>query len=95
MNESFCRFVDSAQLPSEVAKWEETMQNSTWSALKLGFTTAALAAGAWLLYTQQELFQAGLGDVAAMGTASGAVISLIRNVSHAKAPGSPEKAANA
>jgi hypothetical protein len=89
MNESFRRFVDNAQLPCEVAKWEEEVQNSTWSALKLGFTTAALAAGAWLLYTQQDLFQVGLGYIAAMGTASGAVVSLIRNVTRTKTGGGP------
>ena len=91
MNESFRRFVDNAQLPSEVAKWEEEVQNSTWSALKLGFTTAALAAGAWLLYTQQDLFQVGLGYIAAMGTASGAVVGLIRNVTRTKTGGAAEK----
>jgi hypothetical protein len=57
--------------------------------LKLGFTTAALAAGAWLLYTQQDLFQVGLGYIAAMGTASGAVVSLIRNVTRTKTGGGP------
>jgi hypothetical protein len=95
MNESFCRFIQTAHLPGEVAQWEEEVRNSTWSALKLGFTTAALAGGAWLLYTQQEIFQVGLGYVAAIGTASGTVITLVRNVSRAKPGGSPEKATNA
>jgi hypothetical protein len=91
LNESFRRFVWDAQLPAEVKKWEEEVQNSTWSALKLGFTTAAFAGGAWLLYTQQEIFQAGTGYLAALGTASGAVISLARSLSLGKAGASPDK----
>jgi hypothetical protein len=91
INESFRRFVCDAQLPVEVKKWEEEVQNSTWSALKLGFTTAAFAGGAWLLYTQQEIFQAGTGYLAALGTASGAVISLARSLSQGKAGGSADK----
>ena len=84
MNDSFCKFVNAAQLPNEVAKWEEDERHSAWSALKLGLTTAALMAGAWLLYTQQNVFQMGIGYVAAMATAGGAVLSLIRNLSRAK-----------
>lgn len=95
LNESFCRFVKNARLPGEVAKWEQEVQTSTWTALKLGFTTAALAGGGWLLYTQQEIFHASLGYVAAMGTASGAVISLVRSVSQVKAGGSADKTTNA
>ena len=94
-HKSFCRFIQTANLPGEVAQWEEEVRNSTWSALKLGFTTAALAGGAWLLYTQQEIFQVGLGYVAAIGTASGTVITLVRNVSRAKPGGSADKATNA
>jgi hypothetical protein len=90
MNESFCRFVNAAQLPGEVAKWEEDEQHSAWSALKLGLTTMGLMAGAWLLYTQQNVFQMGIGYVAAMGTASGAVLSLIRSISRTKAGGAAE-----
>jgi hypothetical protein len=86
MNESFCRFVRDAQLPDEVAKWEQEEQQSAWSALKLGLTTAALMAGAWLLYTQQDVFQMGIGYLAAMGTASGAVLSLIRSITRTSEP---------
>jgi hypothetical protein len=86
MNESFCRFVKDAQLPDEVAKWELEEQQSAWSALKLGLTTAALMAGVWLLYTQQDVFQMGIGYLAAMGTASGAVLSLIRSLTRTSEP---------
>ena len=75
-----------AQLPDEVAKWEQEEQQSAWSALKLGLTTAALMAGAWLLYTQQDVFQMGIGYLAAMGTASGAVLSLIRSLTRTSEP---------
>jgi hypothetical protein len=89
MNESFCRFVKAAQLPGEVAKWEEEEQHSAWRTLKMGLTTAALMAGAWLLYTQQEVFQTSIGYIAAMGTATGAVLGLLRSFTRAK-PGGAE-----
>jgi hypothetical protein len=84
LNESFCRFVKAAQLPEEVAKWEHDERHSAWSAVKLGLTTAALMAGAWLLYTQQDIFQMGIGYVAAMATASGTVLTLIRSFTRTK-----------
>ena len=84
MNESFCRFVHTAQLPSEVARWEEEQQQSTWSAVKTGLTTAVFMAGAWLLYTQQDIFQLGIGYVAALGTASGVVLNLARSVASSR-----------
>jgi hypothetical protein len=90
MNESFCRFVNTAQLPGEVAKWEEDEQHSAWSALKLGLATAALMAGVWLLYTQQDVFQMGIGYVATIGTASGAVLSLVRSITRTKTSGVAE-----
>jgi hypothetical protein len=92
MNESFCRFVRTAQLPGEVEKWQEDEQHSTWSALKLGLTTASLMAGAWLLYTQRDVFQMGVGYVAAMGTASAAVLSLVRSITRPKAGSSADTA---
>lgn len=89
MNESFRRFVSAAQLPAEVAHWEEDEQQSAWSALRLALSTAALMAGGWLLYTQQDVFQMGIGYVAAMGTASGTVLTLVHSIIHAKPAGIP------
>jgi hypothetical protein len=89
MNESFRRFVSAAQLPAEVAHWEEDEQQSAWSALRLALSTAALMAGGWLLYTQQDVFQMGVGYVAAMGTASGTVLTLLHSIIRAKPAGVP------
>jgi hypothetical protein len=36
--------------------------------------------GAWLLYAQQDVFQLGIGYLAALGTASGAILGLARNL---------------
>jgi hypothetical protein len=80
MNDSFSRFVRNAQSPEEVARWEQEEEHSTWSAVKLGLGTAVMMFGAWLLYAQQDVFQLGIGYVAALGTASGAVINLVRNL---------------
>ena len=87
VNESFRCFVSAAQLPAEVARWEEEEQHSSWSALRMGLATAALMAAAWLLYTQQDLFQMGVGYLGLMGTASTAALSLFRSFTRAKPSG--------
>lgn len=80
MNRSFCQFVRNEQRPDEVARWEQEEEHSTWSAVKLGLSTALLMLGAWLLYAQQDVFQLGIGYIAALGTATGAVLNLTRNL---------------
>jgi hypothetical protein len=80
MNVTFCRFVLATQIPAEVANWEEEERNSSWSTVKLALTTAAFMIGAWLLYTQQDIFQLGVGYIAAMGTASGALVTMLRTL---------------
>ena len=80
MNESFRRFVLTAQAPDEVAKWDAEQDHSTWSAVKLALSTALMMFGAWLLYAQQDVFQLSIGYLAALGTASSAVINLVRNL---------------
>ena len=79
MNDSFCRFVRTAQAPDEVKRWDEEEENSAWSAVKLGLSTALMMFGAWLLYAQQDVFQLGIGYLAALGTASGAILNLVKN----------------
>lgn len=80
MNDSFCQFIRTGQCPMEAAQWEAEEQHSTWSAVKLGLSTALLMFGAWLLFTQQDVFQMGIGYVAALGTASGAILNLTRSL---------------
>ncbi|HZT32405.1 MAG TPA: hypothetical protein VFA33_21125 [Bryobacteraceae bacterium] len=80
MNESFRRFVQAAQCPHEVARWEEEEAHSTWSAVKLALGTALVAFAAWLLYTQRDVFQVGVGYIAALGAATTAVTSLVRGL---------------
>jgi hypothetical protein len=80
MNDSFCQFIRTAHCPEEAAQWEADEQHSTWSAVKLGLSTALLMFGAWLLFTQQDVFQMGIGYVAALGTASGAILNLTRSL---------------
>jgi hypothetical protein len=92
MNDSFRRFVRNAQSPEEVARWEQEEEHSTWSAVKLGLGTALMMFGAWLLYAQQDVFQLGIGYVAALGTASGAVINLVRNLTGGGSASSPQGA---
>jgi len=80
MNDSLRRFVQSAERPEEVAKWEQEEGNSAWSAVKLALGTGLMMFGAWLIYAQQDIFQLGIGYLTALGTASSAVIGLTRNL---------------
>jgi len=48
--------------------------------VKLALSTALMMFGAWLLYAQQDVFQLSIGYLAALGTASSAVINLVRNL---------------
>jgi len=89
MNDSFSRFIRETECPGEVAKWEAEEDQSAWSAMKLGLTTAMLALGAWLLYTQQDVFQMGIGYVAAVGTAGGTILGLVRSIRGTGAPAKP------
>ena len=43
--------------------------------------------GAWLIYAQQDVFQLGIGYLAALGTAGGAVINLTRSLTGRGAAG--------
>jgi len=80
MNDSLRRFVQNAERPEEVAKWEQEEGNSAWSAVKLALGTGLMMCGAWLIYAQQDIFQLGIGYLTALGTASGAVVSLTRTL---------------
>ncbi len=80
MNDSLRRFVQNAERPEEVAKWEEEEGNSGWSAVKLALGTGLMMCGAWLIYAQQDIFQLGIGYLTALGTASSAVVGLTRNL---------------
>jgi len=84
MNDSFCYFVRNGPCPADVAAWEQEEQHSAWSAVKVALSTAALMFGAWLLYAQQDVFQLGIGYVAALGTAGGAVLNLARTLTGQK-----------
>ena len=95
MNESLCSFVRTAQLPGEVANWEQEEKQSVWSAVKLGLSTALLTGGAWLLYTQQDVFQLGIGYLAALGTATGVILNLAKSIWGGKSGGSAAPDANA
>lgn len=85
MNQTFRRFVQTAQCPEEVARWEEEERHSSWSAVKLALGTAIAVFFAWLLYSQREILQVGMGYIAALGAASGAVVTVVRNLSGSSA----------
>ncbi len=80
MNDSLARFVRNADRTEDIAKWEDEQEHSGWSAMKLALGTGLMMFGAWLLYAQQDVFQLGIGYLTALGSASGAVLSLTRTL---------------
>ena len=86
MNRTFHRFVQTVQRPEEVARWEEEEEHSTWGVVKLALGTAAVTFGAWLLYSRRDVFQVGIGYVATIAAASGAIMTLVRNFTGRSTP---------
>ncbi|HEV2690392.1 MAG TPA: hypothetical protein VGV35_17670, partial [Bryobacteraceae bacterium] len=86
MNDSLGRYVRNRDPSDDVARWEVEEEHSAWSAMKLALGTALMMCGAWLLYAQQDIFQLGIGYLTALGSASGALISLTRTLRGKGAP---------
>ncbi len=77
MNESFRKFIQSAEHADEIAEWEKSGRQSTWRALRLVLIAAAIGGGVWLFHSQTALFQTGVGYVAAVATLLTAVTGLL------------------
>lgn len=77
MNESFRRFVRTSQQRDEIEAWEREGDQSVWQFLKLSLVILAVAVGAWLLYTQQQFFNAIVAYVGALGAATGVIFKLV------------------
>jgi hypothetical protein len=80
MNESFRQFVRSSQYHEEIVSWEREGEQSVWRYLKLSLGILAVAAAAWLLYSQQQFFNAVLGYIGAIGAATGVVFKLLSDL---------------
>src|ERR1051326_2995475 len=77
MNESFRRFARSSQQRDEIEAWEREGDQSVWQFLNLSLIILAVAVGAWLLYTQQQFFNAIVAYVGALGAAAGVIFKLV------------------
>ena len=80
MNESFRHFIRRSQYHEEIALWEQEGEQSLWRSLRLSLGILAVSAAAWLLYSQQQLFNAVLGYVGALGAAAGVVFKLLSDL---------------
>jgi hypothetical protein len=80
MNESFRRFIRNSQYHEEIVSWEREGEQSVWRYLKLSLGILAVAAAAWLLYSQQQFFNAMLGYIGAIGAAAGIVFKLLSDL---------------
>jgi hypothetical protein len=68
INDSFCRFVLSAEHRGEILDWEQHEQESTWHAFRFVLIAVLIGGGVWLLYTQAQLLQIGTGTITAIAT---------------------------
>jgi hypothetical protein len=68
MNESFRRFIQSAEHGDEMMEWQKQERASTWHAFRAVLIVAVLGVGVWMLYTQAALSQTVTGIIAG-GTA--------------------------
>jgi hypothetical protein len=79
MNESFRQFVCHSQHRDEIAAWEQEGEQSRWRFLKMSLGILAVAVASWLLYSQQQFFNAIVAYAGALGIAAGAVFKLVAN----------------
>jgi hypothetical protein len=76
INDSFCRFVLSAEHSGEILDWEQHEQESTWHAFRFVLIAVLIGGGVWLLYTQAQLLQIGTGTITAIATLLTAIAGL-------------------
>ena len=80
MNESFRRFVLTAQDPAEVRSWESDDQGVLWRGMRLGLLAAVLLAAAWVSYIRRDLFDAYVGYIAAATGGSAAMLKWVADL---------------
>ena len=76
INDSFCRFVLSAEHSGEILDWEQHEQESTWHAFRFVLIAVLIGGGVWLLYSQAQLLQIGTGTITAIATLLTAIAGL-------------------
>ncbi|MBM3744839.1 MAG: hypothetical protein FJW34_03460 [Acidobacteria bacterium] len=86
MNESFRRFVLSAQHPEEVSQWEKEGAAAGWGAPRTAFLTLALFLAAFLFLTQKEAMQSWIGFVTGLAALIPAVLKLLGMLQAGRAP---------
>lgn len=80
MNESFRQFIRNSQHREEIAAWEQEGEQSVWRFMKLSLGILTVAVAAWLLYSQQQFFNAVVGYVGAVGAAAGVLFKLLSDL---------------
>ncbi|NIR69898.1 hypothetical protein GWN75_02865 [candidate division KSB1 bacterium] len=76
MNETFRRFVRSPQIQQEISTWEEQVEASSWSKMKVPVFTVLAAVVVFIFTTQQEVFDTTLTMLSALAAALPALIRL-------------------
>ena len=80
MNASFRQFVRDVQQRDEIEAWQREGDQSVWRFLQLSLGILGVAAGAWLLYSQQQFFNTVVAYVGALGAAAGVVFKLVSDL---------------
>jgi hypothetical protein len=87
MNDSFRHFIRDSQYSEEIASWQQEGEQSLWRSLKLSLGILGVAVAAWLLYSQQQFFNAIVAYVGAIGGALGLIFKLFSELRGGKASG--------
>jgi hypothetical protein len=87
MNDSFRRFIHNSQQDDEVAIWKQEGDQSVWRSLKLVLILVGGLMILWLVYAQQQFFNAAIGYISAIGAATGVVIKLVSDFRGGKSSG--------
>ena len=85
MNQTFRHFILSAPSNAELAEWLDLEKQSSWRAMKQGLIVTLIGFGAWMLYSQRDLFQMSLGFVVTLGGAITAIMNVLGTLTKAKA----------
>jgi hypothetical protein len=80
MNESFRRFILTAERPEVIAEWQQRGGESAWARMRAPILLAVAVLGAFFFATQREAFNQSLGLVAALAASVPGVISLLGSV---------------
>jgi hypothetical protein len=87
VSESFTEFVQRAEAPQTVRRWEAAVSNSDWSVLKIPLGLVILGFAAFILYSGQDAVQKSLAVIPVLAGAVPTVLGLFNALRGSHASG--------